>query len=87
MQDLFGHGNFALKVDFYVSEVEAPVVAELEPVECLFVQQTLYFVFVLLELGCFGKLLADLVHEVVVQHKFFVVSLEFFELGLGALLV
>ncbi len=87
LEDLLSHRNFTLEVNFYVCEIQAAIVARLDAIESLFMQQAFDLIFVLLELSGFGKLLAHLLDELVVNQQLLVVFLQLFKLSLGALLI
>jgi hypothetical protein len=85
LEDLLSHRNFTLEVNFYVCEIQAAIVARLDAIESLFMQQAFDLIFV--ELCGFGKLLAHLLDELVVNQQLLVVFLQLFKLSLGALLI
>jgi hypothetical protein len=87
LKDLFSHCDFALEVDFNVSEVETTIVAGLDAVKGLLVKKSLDFVLVLLKLSGFRELFSDLRDEFVIDLQFFVVQLKFLKFSLCALLV
>lgn len=87
MKDLLSHCDFALEVDFNVSEVETTIVAGFDAVKGLLVKKSLDFVLVLLKLSGLRELFADLRDEFVIDLQLFVVQLKFLKFSLCALLV
>ena len=87
LQYLFSNCNLALQVNFDVQQIKATVVAMLDSFVGLLVQQTLYFVSVLLKFQRFTKLLTHLVDEFRVDRNLFVVFDELFHLLLSAFLI
>lgn len=68
LENLFGQRNLTLQVDPDIRQIKTSIVAHLDPLERLSVQQSLDLISILHELSRLRKLLPNLCNKVVVDH-------------------